>query len=575
MLFRELKDPLLQEAVSGFSLQSLHPVSGDESDRIMADLERKYQNHEIFRLFGTSGIRGIFKLITDKPVTAYQRENHISPKLAYFYGRAYGKMTLNHGMAPEVHVAMDPRGSGPAMAAALMTGLVEEGVSVKFSGVSSTPSGSFFPNSIIVTASHNPTEYNGIKAFINEIPITYETEWEVERYFRTLEILEERGCFPGKAETPGQVTDNSRDIYSLCLEHIRREAKKEGLLPDDDQGDYPLKGCCMPLDLAYGSVASRVEKESVHLSSQIKGLLETGMVLVGYGTEQNPEKINYRIGAAYPYGETPEKMTEGELAAFAAGKYGYGQDRFTQKAHYRSFYFPCLYKFHDSSLPEKGLKLDTGETLFLEADRDPRLAEALERELSRLKLLPACSVDCDGDRFLATDPELCRKPVPYLSGDSMIMLFALAMKDSLEEVVYTVESGLSIGKFLEAKHIDYQEVTVGDRAIADYLSEKGETGVSIGGEPSGHMMFRETAGNKSRIVDDPIITQLRILGIMRRANRHFGQLINEVQEEEVYTARKPEAWAGDRSGITLWEKNRLELGTIKRVGGKKYLRLNE
>ncbi|MEE9165081.1 MAG: hypothetical protein V3U15_02340, partial [Nitrospinota bacterium] len=128
-----------------------------------------------------------------------------------------------------------------------------------------------------------------------------------------------------------------------------------------------------------------------------------------------------------------------------------------------------------------------------------------------------------------------------------------------------------IGKYLEKKGIEYEEVTVGDRAIADYIMDKerlanvepAEQHKIIGGEPSGHMMFGLIESGKMALIDDPIITQLKILGLMQKTGKNFDTLLKNISDEveEVFTARKPEAWAGelDGNGISLREKIKLEL----------------
>ena len=76
----------------------------------------------------------------------------------------------------------------------------------------------------------------------------------------------------------------------------------------------------MPLDLAFGAAGANIQNNSSHknISPQLALLLETGMTIIGYGTERDGNRTNYRIGAAYPYGETPEIIGEGELGAFAS-----------------------------------------------------------------------------------------------------------------------------------------------------------------------------------------------------------------------------------------------------------------
>ncbi|MFC1908296.1 phosphoglucosamine mutase [Chloroflexota bacterium] len=99
------------------------------------------------RLFGTSGIRGI----VDRDLIA----------LAFKVGMAVGKTYAN------VIVGNDTRTSKDAMKHALISGLLASGASCSDAGIIPTPTLAFiareFDAGVMITASHNPSEYNGIK----------------------------------------------------------------------------------------------------------------------------------------------------------------------------------------------------------------------------------------------------------------------------------------------------------------------------------------------------------------------------------------------------------------------------
>ncbi|MGQ0797263.1 MAG: phosphoglucosamine mutase, partial [Methanobacteriota archaeon] len=105
------------------------------------------------RLFGTNGIRGVVG--TD-----------MTPDLAVRVGKAIG-VFLGRGT---VALARDTRMSGPMLARAVGAGMMSVGCDLVDLGVVPTPAAQFYVakvgdlrGGVVVTASHNPQEYNGIK----------------------------------------------------------------------------------------------------------------------------------------------------------------------------------------------------------------------------------------------------------------------------------------------------------------------------------------------------------------------------------------------------------------------------
>ena len=102
------------------------------------------------KLFGTNGVRGV-------------AGREMTPALALSIGAALG--TMRQGT---IAVGRDTRTSGPALACALKAGLLSAGCDVVDLGVLPTPALQYlvrdhFDAGSVVTASHNPPEYNGIK----------------------------------------------------------------------------------------------------------------------------------------------------------------------------------------------------------------------------------------------------------------------------------------------------------------------------------------------------------------------------------------------------------------------------
>lgn len=106
---------------------------------------------DIMKLFGSSGIRGV-------------ANEYISTELAIDIGKVLG--TLHK----RVVIGHDPRTTGQLILHALTSGLLSAGSEVFIAGMVTTPTLAYaarnFHCGLMVTASHNPPEYNGIK-FIN------------------------------------------------------------------------------------------------------------------------------------------------------------------------------------------------------------------------------------------------------------------------------------------------------------------------------------------------------------------------------------------------------------------------
>ena len=125
------------------------------------------------RLFGTNGVRGLanVELTPDRAV-----------KIGLAIGTFFGKKNLLLGY--------DARTSGPMLSKAITSGLTATGCNVYFTGMAPTPSLQFavknhkMDGGIIITASHNPAEYNGIKVIWNDgIEISHEQEVEIEKNY--------------------------------------------------------------------------------------------------------------------------------------------------------------------------------------------------------------------------------------------------------------------------------------------------------------------------------------------------------------------------------------------------------
>jgi len=152
--------------------------------------------------------------------------DEINESLAYDIGRAYAGFVRPKRVA----VGYDIRLSSKALAAALKRGLLDTGVDVLDIGLWGTE-GSYFATfaenldgGIMVTASHNPPDYNGMK-FVREgaRPISADTGLQEMR------ALIESGRLPPRAVRPG--SERPLDISGRYLEHLLSYVEAAKLRP--------------------------------------------------------------------------------------------------------------------------------------------------------------------------------------------------------------------------------------------------------------------------------------------------------------------------------------------------------
>jgi phosphomannomutase len=141
--------------------------------------------------------------------------DEINDDLAYDVGRAFAAFVKPRKVA----VGYDIRLSSPQLAKALKRGLMDVGVDVLDIGLGGTE-GSYFATAaekldggIMVTASHNPPDYNGMKFVREEArPISADTG------LQDMRRLIETGKLPAKVAKPG--TERPLDIRGKYLEHL-------------------------------------------------------------------------------------------------------------------------------------------------------------------------------------------------------------------------------------------------------------------------------------------------------------------------------------------------------------------
>lgn len=216
------------------------------------------------KLFGTDGIRGKANVYPITPEIALQ----IGKAIAHVFG-AHG-----HGSARAV-VGKDTRLSGYMIETALTSGLVSMGMDVLAIGPLPTPAIAHLTKSmgaacgIMITASHNPSDDNGIKIFGSDgFKLPDEIEKDIEKHILGGEI-------------------NS--------EHINTELLGKAYRIDDAAGryiefakasikNYPLHGLKIVLDCANGAAYKIAPYIFAELGAEI---IKIGISPDGYNINQN------------------------------------------------------------------------------------------------------------------------------------------------------------------------------------------------------------------------------------------------------------------------------------------------
>jgi len=131
------------------------------------------------RLFGTDGVRGV-------------ANDELTPQLAMQLGQAGAHvLTKENEHKPTIMVGCDTRISGDMLANALMAGVCSVGANAVYVGVMPTPAVAYLTKKykvdagVVISASHNPVEFNGIKFFDgNGYKLPDEMEDEIEALIR-------------------------------------------------------------------------------------------------------------------------------------------------------------------------------------------------------------------------------------------------------------------------------------------------------------------------------------------------------------------------------------------------------
>jgi len=218
------------------------------------------------RLFGTDGVRGV-------------ANKDLSPLLTFKLGRAGAKVLSKLQKRPVIVVGKDTRISGDMLEAALISGICSAGADVLKVGIIPTPAIAYLTRffnadaGVVISASHNPVEYNGIKFFNKDgykLPDAMEDEIEA--------LLDD----------PKQVIESPAGI------NVGKTFEKDGVRPYVDfiksAVNNDFRGLTVALDCANGA--------SYNVAPII--LEELGAKVHVINNQPDGSNINVNCGSTHP-----------------------------------------------------------------------------------------------------------------------------------------------------------------------------------------------------------------------------------------------------------------------------------
>jgi phosphoglucosamine mutase len=227
------------------------------------------------RLFGTDGVRGVAgldltaRLAMDLAVAAV-------PVLTRDYAGSPGNR-------PVAVIGRDSRASGDFLEAAVVAGLASSGVDVLRLGVIPTPGVAFLIGAlgaefgVVLSASHNPAQDNGIKFFgRGGVKLADEVEDEIEALLRA----------PGGDSVPHDAFGRVTDAYSEHETYVEHLLSTLAPLPD---GRAPLAGLRIVADCAHGAAYSIAPR----------ALRRAGAEVIAIGAAPDGLNINAGVGSTH------------------------------------------------------------------------------------------------------------------------------------------------------------------------------------------------------------------------------------------------------------------------------------
>lgn len=219
------------------------------------------------RIFGTDGVRGI-------------ANSELTAGLAYNLGRAGAYVLTEGAHKPKILVGMDTRISGDMLESALVAGILSVGAEAVCLGVVPTPAVAYLTRKygadagVVISASHNPVEYNGIKFFNSK---GYKLSDDLED--RIQSIIE--GDFEGVPVPTGEELGRKVIEESAIEDYI--EFAKSTI-------DIDLKGLKVALDCANGA----------SYKSAVDTFRQLGAEVVVINNDPDGFNINKNCGSTHP-----------------------------------------------------------------------------------------------------------------------------------------------------------------------------------------------------------------------------------------------------------------------------------
>lgn len=359
------------------------------------------------KLFGTDGARGIVG-------------TELDALLALKIGAATARV-LNSKSDHRLKflVGFDTRVSKDVLMHALVAGVLSEDADVIDLGVIPTPAVSHLiqkyhaDGGFVISASHNPSKYNGIKVFNEEgMKLPDEVEDEIEKVIF--------------GEFALSKVENKVGTYKF------RESAKE---------EY--------VDLLYSTLDEKIEGIMVGVDTANGAAFETFRLLLD------------KIGIEY--------MIMNDI--------------------------PDGYNINDNA----------GSTHL----------EGLKEFVITNNLDCGIAFDGDADRCLLVDED-----GNLVDGDKILAIYGKHLKEKNmlkgNAIVGTVMSNMGLSKFCEKEGLKFVATKVGDRYVLENMIENG---YSIGGEQSGHIIFKDYANT-----GDGELTAIKILEIMCSSHKKLSEL---------------------------------------------------